>query len=107
MTLADVGLQLFQTLACRRADDVDRGADRDARDGIQRGGDVVAEIGFGQEHDGRGAVLVGHRQVALQSTWIQVLVEGCDEEHGVDVGGQDLLIRSVTRDLARELGPAW
>ena len=66
---------------------------------------VGAEVGLRQHDHGLGAALPGHRHVALQAAEVEVLVQRHDQEDGVDVGGEHLLLRGVQRDLAGELRP--
>ena len=66
---------------------------------------VGAEVGL-RQHDHRlGAALPRHRDVALEAAEVEVLVQGHDEEDGVDVRREHLLLGRVEGDLARELRP--
>ena len=67
---------------------------------------VGAEIGLGQQHDRLGAALARQQQIALEPPRAEVGVERHDDEHDVDVGGDDLLVGDVAGDLAREAAAA-
>ena len=45
---------------------------------------------------------MGHQQVALEPAGVVVAVKPHDQEHGVDVGGDDLLFGGFSGHLARE-----
>ncbi len=85
---------------------MDGRADGDAFDLGDRTGHVISKVGLGQQHDGTGAALVGHQQITLDSTRVEVAVEAHDQEHRVDVGSDHLLFGELAGDLAGELGPA-
>ena len=64
-----------------------------ARDWTSRAAErgVGVEVGFIEDDDGGGAGLVGEGQVALDTAEIEIPVEPGDQEHDVDVGGDQLL----------------
>ena len=66
---------------------------------------VGAEVGLRQHDHGLRAALPRHRDVALQAADVEVLVQRHDDEDGVDVRREHLLLGRVERDLARELRP--
>jgi hypothetical protein len=52
----------------------------------------VCEVALRQQHDGLRAALPPQDEVALETTQVQVLVEGADDEDDVDVRGENLLL---------------
>ena len=85
------------------------GADRDdggvAGDGGDLGGDlvgVVEQVGFVEEDDGLGAALAGDGEEALDAAEVEIGVERGDEEDGVEVGGDGLLVAVLAGGAAAE-----
>ena len=67
---------------------------------------VVAQVEL-REHDHRiRAAVPRRREVALEATRVEVLVEPGDEDDGVDVRDEDVLLGLQPRRLARDLRPA-
>ena len=103
---SEVGADQVEAVAGQARDRVDRHAERDRLDLEHLQRMVGVEIAL-RQHDHRlGAALPRHRHVPLQAAEVEVLVQRHDQEDGVDVGGEHLLLRGVQRDLARELRPA-
>jgi hypothetical protein len=68
--------------------------------------EVVAEVEL-RQHDYRVCAAVpGRRQVALETPRVEVAVEAADEQDGVDVRDEDVLLGFQPRCLARDLRPA-
>ena len=103
----EVRLELLEALAGDGADGVDGHADRDRLDLRDRRLGVLGQVEL-RQHDRRvGAALPRQREVALEPARVQVAVEGHDEEHRVDVRGQDLLDRLVAGGAADERRAPW
>ena len=64
--------------------------------------EVVAEIGFREQHDRLRATLPCEREIALDSADVVVQVEAADDEDDVHVGRDDLRLGLHERDLAHE-----
>ena len=86
--------------------------DRDERDAQRHGleleqlrRDVLVEIDLRHDDDGVGPALPGGRQVPLETPRVQVVAERGDDEDGVDVRRDDLLLRGPDAG-ARERRPA-
>src|SRR5207302_10012687 len=59
-----------------------------------------------RQYDHRlGAAIPGGRDVALQPAQAEVVVEAGEQEGGVDVRGEDLLVRAEAGTLADERAP--
>jgi hypothetical protein len=99
----EVGAHRLDPVACGCGDRVDGHAEGDRLD-LQRAQlPLGAEVGLRQQDDRLRAALPRGREVALEPAQVEVLVQRHDQEDGVDVRGQHLLLRGVQRDLAREL----
>jgi hypothetical protein len=96
--VADVG-------AAVRADRDDRHAGRDGRevgdDAVERG--RLDEIDLVDDDDRRRAAVPHRDQVALEAPHVGVAVGGRDDEERVDVGGDDLALRALSRRPSGEL----
>ena len=79
---------------------------RDAdRDGLRFGEllEVVADVELRQHEHRIGARVPGGDEVALDAPRVEVTVEAGDEQHGVDVRHQDVLLGFEPRGLAGHL----
>ena len=77
-------------------------------DGLDLGaaaGEVVADVGLVQQHDGHRPALPGEDQRALEPSRVEVPVEAHHEEDRVHVGGQHLGDDPVAGRPAEEGGP--
>ncbi len=83
--------QPVEAIAVRSAERDDRSAGGD-RDGLGFGGGGVGmQIGL-VEHDNRlGSAIPGQGQVAFDAAQVVIAIQGSEQEHGVEVGGDDLL----------------
>jgi hypothetical protein len=102
--LADgqVGEQRVDALAALRAHHMDRRSRRDRLDLAHHRREVGGEVRLVEDDDRARAAVPGRRQVALDAAQVEVVVEAGDEEDGVDVRGDDLLLGGAAGDLARE-----
>lgn len=64
------------------------------------------QIRFGHEDDRFHAAVRGHDQIAFQTVRVEVEMGGLDDEGGVDVGRDQLLLRAVARGSAPQQGLA-
>lgn len=64
---------------------------------------VADEIGLGEHDDGRGAGAPRERDEAFDPAQLRLGIEMLDDEHDVDVRGQHLGARGVTRGVPDEL----
>jgi hypothetical protein len=74
-------------------------------DRLDRGCDVVAQVGLGQDDDRRGPAAPGDREVALDPAEPRVTGERVDHQDDVDVGRDDLGRRRPAGDRAHEGAP--
>ena len=81
----------------------DDSALRDRRHLVDKGRDVFDEISLVQHDDGRRTAVPRRQHVAFDAPRVEVLIETRDEKHDVDVGGDDLLLRRITRRATREV----
>ena len=68
---------------------------------------VVAHVELREHDDGVGAAVPCGSEVALETPRVEVLVEPVDEENGVDVRDEDVLLGLQPRRLARDLRAPW
>ena len=69
--------------------------------------EVVAHVELGEDDDGIGTAVPGGGEVALEAPRVEVLVEPGDEEDGVDVRDEDVLLGLQPGRLARDLRAPW
>ena len=100
---AEVALDDLDAAAVLRADGVHGNPNREGPDLVHVLSQMVGHVGLVEDHDRAGAALVRQHQVALEPARVVVAVEAHHEEHGVDVGGDDLLFGQLAGDLARKL----
>ena len=81
---------------------MDRYSDRDALHGEHRVVDSVTEVGLRQNDDRLRAAFPRGRDVALQPTKTEVVVEAGEQEREVHVGRKHLIRRVVAGVLAHE-----
>src|SRR5262249_40254088 len=66
------------------------------------GFELPAKVGL-VEYNGRlSAALSGQRQVSLDTSWIEVMIEAADDQSQIDVGGDDLLLFALSGRAPRE-----
>lgn len=87
--------------------DDDGGVGGDGVDFFFEGGGVVDEIDLGEDEDGGGAAVEYGGHVALESSQVELKVEGCDDENDVEVCADDLHGGAFSGGLADELAVAW
>jgi hypothetical protein len=68
--------------------------------------EVRAAVGLGQHQHRRRPGLADDRQIALEAARIEVAVEAADDQHGIDVGGDDLLAPGLAGGDAAQLAVA-
>ena len=83
-------------------DGMDLDRRRERADLIDRHLRILHEISLVQDDDRGGAALQGDREVAFEPARIEVVIEAADQEHGVDVRGDDLLLGGIARRASRE-----
>ena len=96
----------LEAVAGDARDRVHGDAERDRLDLEHAQLELGAEVGLRQDDHGLGAALPGGREVALEPPHVEVLVQRHEQEDGVDVRREHLLLRGGQRDLARERRPA-
>ena len=96
--------QAVEALTMHGTDRIDRHTKRDRFDLRQASIDVVTHVGLVEHDDRIGPAVPGDGKVALDPPQVEgpAAVEATDEEHRVDIGGNDLLLRTAAGDLARE-----
>src|SRR5215207_4562777 len=94
-----------QALAGDRADRQHVDAERVPADRLHGRLDVVAEVGLGEHDDRGGAAAPRDGEVALHPAQACVPRERVDDQHDVDVGGDDLGHRGPAGDRADEGAP--
>ena len=98
----ELGGEGFHAFAGDGADEMDGDI---ARDGLGVGAGVfgvAADIELGEDDDGAGDAIPGEHEVALEAAGADALIEGCDEENGVDIRGDDLLDGAFSGGAAGE-----
>ena len=66
------------------------------------GGHVRAQVGLREDEHRLRAAVPGQHQRPLQPPQVEVAVEARHQEQGVDVGGEDLLVRRLSGRLPRQ-----
>jgi len=97
-----IGRQRLNALAGPGADGVDAGTRGDGL-GLPDGEPGVGhQVGLGEHHHRLGTRLPGEGQVALKARQVEVVIEGLQNEDGLEVGGHRLLSPALVRVTASE-----
>jgi hypothetical protein len=64
---------------------------------------LVTQIRLAQDDDWTSTTLPGDDQVTFDTSWVEVLIERCDEKNSIDVRSDDLFFSAKACHLAREL----
>jgi hypothetical protein len=64
---------------------------------------VIDHVRLVQHHDRRSAALDGDQQISFDSSGVEIPVETGDEENGIDVCGDDLLLGCIAGRATGEL----
>ena len=83
---------LIEALTHFRADDVNRHVARQHRHLRHPRRHIVGNVGFREQHYGRGAALARQEQIPLETPQAEVGIERHDDEDDVDIGGDDLFV---------------
>ncbi len=98
--------EVADVVAGQRGQDDDRDAGRDGLDRHEPTLEVEGDVGLVQDDDRGHAARPGHRQVALEASQVEVVVETGDEERHVDVRREHLLVGKMTGVAAAPVGRA-
>ena len=101
-----VGADDVEPVSRQAGDRVHWHAERDRLDLEHLQLDILGEVGLRQHDHGLRTAFPRQRQIALQPAQVQILVQRAEQEDGVDVRCDDLLLRRRPGDLARERRPS-
>ena len=100
-------IEQLESLAGARADQMYGRAGRDGLDLRDEPRLILRhEIGLVQQDDRPRAAVPRGDQVALDAPRVEIMIQAADQEHDIDVRGDDLLLGDIARRLARELAAA-
>ena len=99
---SEVGAQRVYASAVPARDRVHRHRGRQRPDLFDVALRIVDEVRLVQHDDRGGAALPGDEEVALDPAWVEITIEAADEEHDVDVGGNDLFLGAIAGRASRE-----